>query len=63
MGDDKAEGNVDQAKGKGKQAWGEATDDESKKAEGQADEGKGKAKEAWSDVKDKAGDLKDKATD
>jgi uncharacterized protein YjbJ (UPF0337 family) len=58
---DRAEGALDEAKGRGKQAWGDATDDEQTHDEGQVDEAKGKAKQAWSEVKEKAGDLKDRS--
>ncbi|MGH2617857.1 MAG: CsbD family protein [Thermomicrobiales bacterium] len=56
---DRAEGTVEELKGKGKQAWGDMTDDERMKAEGMVDEAKGKAQQAWGDLKDKAEDLKE----
>ena len=56
---DRAEGTVEEFKGKGKQALGDMTDDERLKAEGMGDEMKGKAQQAWGDIKDKAEDLKE----
>jgi uncharacterized protein YjbJ (UPF0337 family) len=56
---DRAEGMFDETKGKGKQAWGDLTDNEQTKGEGMIDEMKGKGEQAWGDVKDAAGDLKD----
>jgi uncharacterized protein YjbJ (UPF0337 family) len=58
---DRAEGAIDQAKGKAKQAWGDATGDEQMQGEGMVDEAKGQAKQTWGDIKDAAGDLKDDA--
>jgi len=54
---------LDQAKGRIKQAAGDLTDDDDLKREGKVDETAGKAKEALGDVKDKADDLVDKARD
>jgi len=51
------EGIVDQAKGKVKQAIGEAFNDQSLANEGAADQVKGHAKEAWGNVKDTASQL------
>jgi len=56
---DRAEGTFDEVKGKGKQTWGDVTDDDRTKGEGKVDEAKGKAEKAWGDLKDKAEDLKD----
>ena len=56
---DRAEGTVDELKGKGKQAWGDVTGDDQTKAEGKVDEAKGNIKQAWGDIKDKAEDLKE----
>lgn len=56
---DRAEGKVEELKGKGKQALGDMTDDDRLKAEGMGDEMKGKAQQAWGDIKDKAEDLKE----
>ena len=49
--DDKAEGKIDQLKGRAKKAWGELTDDPDKKAEGSADKLGGKAKELKGEIK------------
>ena len=56
---DRAEGTVEEMKGKAKQAWGDMTDDERAQAEGKVEEAKGKAQQAWGDLKDKADDLMD----
>jgi uncharacterized protein YjbJ (UPF0337 family) len=56
---DRAEGSFDEVKGKGKQAWGDLTDNERMKGEGQIDEMQGKGKQAVGDIKDAAGDVKD----
>ncbi|MEO6987279.1 MAG: CsbD family protein [Aquihabitans sp.] len=57
---------LDQAKGKVKQAAGDLTDNKDLKREGKADETGGKVKEALSDAKDKLSDgvdsVKDKLT-
>ncbi len=49
---DKAKNAAQDAEGKGKEAAGEATGDNSTKAEGQADQGKASAKKAGENVKD-----------
>ena len=49
-------GNLDEAKGRAKQAVGDLTGDDDLRREGKVDEGAGK-------VKDKVGDLEDKAED
>jgi uncharacterized protein YjbJ (UPF0337 family) len=49
---ERAEGKWDETKGKGKQAWGSATDDKSTEAEGKWDEAKGKGKQKYEDAKD-----------
>jgi uncharacterized protein YjbJ (UPF0337 family) len=54
---------LDQAKGRIKQAAGDLTDNEDLKKEGQADENAGKVKEFLEDAKDKAEDLVDKIKD
>ncbi len=59
---DRIEGTVDEAKGRGKQAWGDLAGDEETRTEGQTDEAKGKAQQAWGDAKETAGDLKDKVS-
>ena len=56
---DRAEGMFDEGKGKGKQAWGDLTDNEQTKGEGQVDELKGKGEQAVGDIKDAASDLMD----
>lgn len=59
----KGEGVAEEYKGRGKQAWGAATDDKETEASGKADEAKGKAKQAagkakeW--VEEKTGKNKD----
>jgi len=57
---------LDQAKGKLKQAAGDLTDDDDLKREGKVDETAGKAKEGLDKAKDKASDavdvVKDKLT-
>ena len=55
--------NVDQAKGKIKQAVGDLTGDKDLKSEGKADETAGKVKEVLEDTKDKAEDIVDKVKD
>ena len=62
MNESKTEGIFDQAKGKLKQAFGEATDNQSLANEGTADQVKGYVKEAWGDTKDTASDLTDRHT-
>ncbi|MBI1843224.1 MAG: CsbD family protein [Actinobacteria bacterium] len=52
---------LDQAKGKLKQAVGDLTDNEKLEREGKADEAGGKLKEAVSRVKDKVDDAIDDA--
>ena len=54
---------LDQAKGRIKQAAGDLTDNDDLKREGKTDERAGKAKEFLSDVKDKHDDTVDKAKD
>lgn len=55
--------NLDQAKGRVKQAAGDLTDDEGLKREGEADEAGGKVKGFIDDVKDKAHDAVDAVKD
>jgi len=50
---------LDQAKGRVKQAAGDLTDNEKLKKEGKLDETAGKAKELLEDAKDKGDDLID----
>ena len=59
-----AEGIIDLAKGKVKQALGETFNNEKLANEGAADQVKGNAKEAWGNVKDAASSIgKQKTTD
>ncbi len=58
MNESNASGVLDQAKGKLKQAFGEATNDQTLANEGVADQMKGHVKEAWGNTKDTAADLK-----
>jgi uncharacterized protein YjbJ (UPF0337 family) len=50
--DDKISNAAEEAKGKAKQAAGDATDDEQMQAEGQVDESKANLKQAGEKVKD-----------
>ena len=54
---------LDQAKGRVKQAVGDLTDNKDLKKEGKADENAGKAKEFLQDAKNKGDDLIDRAKD
>lgn len=54
--DDKAKHKVEDMVGRGKEATGAATDDDSLRAEGKADQTK-------AGIKDKVTDIKDKVTD
>lgn len=60
MNSSNVEGAFDQAKGKVKQAFGEATGNESVANSGAADEVKGHAKETWGDIKDTASNVGNK---
>jgi uncharacterized protein YjbJ (UPF0337 family) len=60
MNTTKAEGVLDQAKGKVKQAVGEAFNNQKLANEGAADQVKGHAKEAWGNVKDAAQGVADR---
>ncbi|NUQ87810.1 MAG: CsbD family protein [Glycomyces artemisiae] len=53
---DKAKDQAEQMKGRAKEKFGDATDNESLENEGRADELKGKAKEKWHDLKEEADD-------
>ena len=55
--------NVDQAKGKIKQAAGDLTDDKDLRKEGQRDEQAGKVKEVLHDAKEKLDDAVDAVKD
>ncbi|HEY0518924.1 MAG TPA: CsbD family protein [Ilumatobacteraceae bacterium] len=54
---------LDQAKGRAKQAVGDLTDDKDMKQRGKADEAAGKAKEFLGDAKDRADDFVDNLKD
>ena len=54
---------LDQAKGRIKQAVGDLTDDKDLKKQGKTDENAGKVKEFLEDTKDKAEDMVDKVKD
>ena len=56
-------GNMDEAKGKAKQAVGDLTDDDDLRREGKVDEKSGQAKEMLGDLKNKAEDTVDKVKD
>jgi uncharacterized protein YjbJ (UPF0337 family) len=56
---DRAEGTIEEMKGKAEQAWGDLSDDDRAKAEGMIDEAKGKAQQVLGDLKGKGDDLKD----
>lgn len=60
---DRVEGTMDDLKGKGKSAWGDATNDEQTQAEGEMDQAKGGLKKGLADLKDKADDAVKKVTD
>jgi len=60
---DRVENKVQDLAGRGKEAVGAATDDESLKSEGKADQAKAGIKDKIEDVSDKVGDVKDKITD
>ncbi|GAA2276955.1 CsbD family protein [Glycomyces scopariae] len=53
---DQAKDKAEQLKGRAKEKFGDATDNESLANEGRADQVKGKAKEKFHDVQDDAGD-------
>jgi uncharacterized protein YjbJ (UPF0337 family) len=55
--------NLDQMKGRVKQAAGDLTDDDELKKEGKLDELGGKIKETVDDLRDKASDAVDKVKD
>ena len=61
--DERSEGMLDQAKGKGKEVWGNVTDDEDMEAEGKLDQAGGRVKEGVADVKDAAKDVFDDLKD
>ncbi|WBL19704.1 MULTISPECIES: CsbD family protein [Citricoccus] len=57
---DRFSNSAEEAKGKAKQAFGEATDNDSLKNEGKADEAKGSLKNTFEDLKD---NVQDKANE
>ena len=54
---DEMEGQVEQVKGKVKQAWGDLTDDERLRNEGAADEAVGEVQEGFGRAKRKVGET------
>ena len=60
---DKAKNEAENLKGKGKEAVGRATGNESLEAEGNADQASAQAKKAGEHVKDTAHDVKESAKD
>jgi uncharacterized protein YjbJ (UPF0337 family) len=56
-------GNMDEAKGRAKQAVGDLTDDDDMRREGKVDEHAGKLKDKVGELGDKAMDAIDKAKD
>ncbi|WP_311488714.1 CsbD family protein [uncultured Corynebacterium sp.] len=54
---------IDDIKGKAKEAFGNATGDESTKAEGKIDQAKSDLKDKANEVKDKAAEVFNDATD
>jgi uncharacterized protein YjbJ (UPF0337 family) len=60
---DKAEGKLDELKGKVKEGVGDATGNRDLEAEGEVDQTRGKAKQAWGDVKNAGENAKDAIDD
>lgn len=60
---DKAQGKVDELKGRGKSALGNVTGNQQMEAEGNADKLKGKVEQGVGNLKDKADDVKDTISD
>jgi uncharacterized protein YjbJ (UPF0337 family) len=60
---DKAEGKVDELKGKAKERIGDLTEDEDLEREGKKDELKGEGKGALGTLKDAGQDLKERGKD
>jgi uncharacterized protein YjbJ (UPF0337 family) len=56
---DQAKGKWEEAKGKGKQAWGDITDDPDKVDEGTLEETKGKGRQAYGKAKEWVEDKTD----
>ena len=61
--DDRVENRAQDMAGRGKEALGAVTDDESLKSEGKADQLKAGVKDKVDDATDKVDDLKDKVKD
>lgn len=59
---DRVEGTLDDAKGRGKMAIGDLTDNERLQEEGAADRASGGLKKAGAGIKDKVGDIVDRVT-
>ena len=59
MDTDRVEGPLKEAGGKVKEAWGDATDDESTEIEGHADQAEGKLQNEWGETKDDVRDAVD----
>lgn len=59
---DKIKGKLEEAGGKIKEGFGDATDNESLETQGQADQVSGKGKQVGGDVKEGVGNLKDDLT-
>lgn len=57
MNRDELEGKTDQVKGRAKQAWGEATNNERLHDEGVADEAAGNVKEGFGKMRRKVGEA------
>ena len=55
--EEQAKGKLDEAKGRGKQAQGDLTGDDSKKAEGAFDEAKGKGRQAADKAREAIHDI------
>ena len=60
---DRVEGTIDEATGRGKAAVGGLTGDERTQAEGEADQAEGGLKQGLADAKDKVDEVVKKATD
>lgn len=56
-------GNIDEAKGRAKQAVGDLTDDDDLRREGKVDQKSGQVKDKVDDLKDKAEEVIDKVKD
>jgi len=63
MNDNELNGKVDKMKGKAKQAWGDATDNERLHDEGVADEAAGNVEEGFGKARRKVGEALDDVAD